>query len=138
MSNISQSAASVVKGTGATLYSPIPYAAEAITAGMPFYVKVSDGLVYKSQSDGTAEEAGVHGIALNSAGIGQPVVGQNGGSINLGGTLVAATTYGVSDTAGAICPVADFGSGKRCTIIGVATSTSLLTIAVNNTGILIS
>ncbi len=138
MSNLVQTAGNVVKGSGATLYSPIPFAGEAITAGMDCYVKVSDGLVYKSQSDGTAEEAGCHGIALNSAGIGQPVVLQNGGSINLGATLVAATTYGVSDTAGAICPVADFGSGKRCTIIGVATTTALLTISINNTGILIS
>lgn len=113
-------------------------AGETITAGMCVYLKTSDSKWYKGQCDGTAEEAGGstrHGIALNGAANGQPLVVQVDGTVTIGGTLVAGTIYVMSATAGGIAPHADLASTNKLSIIGYGSTTAILAITPNATGV---
>lgn len=133
MADFTVTAANVVPTTAArnTLL-----AGEAITAGMALYKKGSDSKAYKAQSDGTLEEATVIGIALNDAAAGQVVSYQTSGSLTFGGTTFggAGKIVCASNTAGAIAPSADVTTGRRLSIIGYSTSTSVMTIDIKNTG----
>lgn len=111
-------------------------AGEAITAGQVIYKKSADQKAWKAQNDGTEAEAQAIGIALNGAAAGQPVAYQKSGALTFGSTFAAAgALVCVSATAGGLCPVADVGSGKRLTIVGVSTSASVLNIDLNVTGV---
>lgn len=130
MADLVQTAANVVQGSPA--FSDDGIAGEAILAGNSLYLKASDSRWYKSQNDGTAEEAGANGlkIALNSSpGAGQPVKLLRNGQINLGATLVLGETYIVSAVFGAIAPIGDLVSTRYVSILGVATTTAFLTVS---------
>jgi hypothetical protein len=133
MADLSQTATSVVRSDGGT---KVVVWGEAVTAGMPVYLH-TDSKYYKAQSDGTLAQATVAGIALSGGSTGQTGVIQVGGSINVGATLTKGTIYYVSTNAGGICPFADLGSGNYVHQLGQATSTSLLAMSVNNSGITI-
>ncbi|MBN9010815.1 MAG: hypothetical protein J0H63_12030, partial [Rhizobiales bacterium] len=70
------------------------------------------------------------GIALNGAANGQPLVILKKGDITIGAAVVAGTAYFLSDTPGGICPLADVGNGEYICQLGLAKSTSVLTIDV--------
>lgn len=53
------------------------------------------------------------------------------GVFNIGATLSAGTAYIVGDTAGSIHPIADAASGWSITVLGVATTASLINLQVN-------
>lgn len=110
-------------------------AGEAVTAGQAIYKKNADGFYYKSQADGSAEEATFAGIALNGAAAGQPLVFQTSGDITIGATVVVGKTYVISATAGGIAPDADLVSTNRKTILGYGKTASVLTIAPVPTGV---
>lgn len=134
MADISQTAANVVEGSDATVLTGL-IAGEAITAGCCVYRKSSDGKYYKAQNDDVVEAAAV-GIALNTAdGAGQRLAVATAGTVNLGATLTVGEVYCVSNTAGAICPVADIGQGEYQTILGVATTAALLKLGIIASGV---
>lgn len=143
MADISITAANVAKGASAVLVNTGALAGEAIVAGKVVYLKSADNTWRLAQSDGTAEEAGSAvqiGIALNAAGIGQPVYVQTGGVIAIGGTAVIGTVYCISAAAGNICPWADLASTNKVTILGVGATAStidLTGIKVGYTGVAI-
>ena len=127
MADLTITAASVVKGAGARI-DRNGYAGETITAGMPVY-KASTGFWMKADSNSaTALARTAIGIALNGASQYQPIDVQTEGEINLGATLAVGTTYGVSATAGMICPDADIASTNFVTILGVAKTAAILSL----------
>lgn len=111
-------------------------AGAAITAGQAVYIDtINDNVAKLAQADGTALEATVKGIALNSAATGQPVLVAISGDLTIGATVGVATVYVVSATAGGICPVADLTTSDYLSIIGVGTTTAKLKISILNSGV---
>lgn len=127
MADLTITAASVVPGSDASIQSG--YASEAITAGKAVYKASATGKWGLADSNSaTAEVRQATGIALNGASANQPISVQTAGAITIGATLTAGVEYYLSDTAGGICPVADVGSGEYVCLIGLATSTTVLSL----------
>ncbi|HUU11868.1 MAG TPA: hypothetical protein VM431_15190 [Phycisphaerae bacterium] len=133
MADLSITAANVVAGTGADVEWGT--AGEAITAGQSLYKK-ADNKMWKAD-DTSAAEAAVEGVALCDAGTDQPVCYITGGPLNPGAIVAVGTTYGVTDTAGGIGPISDRASADFVSIIGVATTTSNIQVAINQAGVAI-
>src|SRR5688500_3774536 len=134
MADLSVTAASVVAGTAAQTTNG--NAGETLTAGQALYKAAATGLWLKADSNSATVEARTpSGIALNGAAINQPVRGLTSGPVPLGATLTAGVAYYLSDTPGGICPVADVGSGEYATLIGIATSTSVLDVDIQASGV---
>lgn len=87
-----------------------------------------------SDNNGTGTRQ-VHGIALNSASLNQPVSMIKSGDVTIGATLTAGLDYWLSGTAGGICPRADLTSGMDPILIGVAKSTTLLSVDIQDSGV---
>lgn len=104
-------------------------AAAAITPGQLVY-KLDNNTWGLAQGDGTAIEAGSNdiGIALggaSAAGQRLSVATAEGKCIvGFGAVLTAGLFYTCGDTAGAIVPSADNGTGDKATLVGQAISTS--------------
>jgi hypothetical protein len=128
MADLTITAGSVVKGTGATTETLI--AGASITAGQSLYKDASDSNKAKlfDADSATAAARSFYGVALNSASSGQPVVVQTGGNITIGATVAVGVAYYASDTPGGICPFADLEAGDYPTIIGIGISTTQIKI----------
>ncbi len=109
-------------------------AGAAITAGDSLFVNGA-GAVVPAQHDVDAASAQCVGIALNDAAIGQPVVYQVTGDIDVGATLVVGETYVVGAGPGSIAPVADIGAGDFSTVIGVAIAADTLRMGILASGV---
>lgn len=131
MADITITATSVLKSTGAITASGV--AGATITAGQALYIDTSDANKLKlADANLSSLAATVAGIALNGGASGQTIVYQLGGVITIGATVVAGTIYVASATAGGIAPAADIAAGWRTSIIGVATSTSVIKLNIFN------
>lgn len=129
MADITITAASVVAGADALKESGT--AGETITAGQAVYKASATKKWMKADSNSaTAEVRQATGIALNGAAVNQPISVLKGGDITIGATLTAGATYWLSDTAGGICPDADVGAGEYACLLGVAKSTSVLSVSI--------
>jgi hypothetical protein len=127
MSDLVQNSANIVPSGNAP--TTIGNSGAAITAGQPVYYNGTNWLPAKA--NGNAMQAGGTqvGIAQDSApGTGQNVIIQTSGAMNVGATLTNGVIYCISNTTGAICPVTDLGAGNFITILGMATSTTILTM----------
>jgi hypothetical protein len=110
-------------------------AGTAITAGEALEQDPATGNLLLAKSD-TVTDAACVGIALNSAGAGQPInYAPAGSTVNIGAVGTAGQTYVVSANAGQIAPISDLATGNKVTILGVMTTTSLLVLNINATGI---
>lgn len=134
MADITVTATSVVPGAGATINKDY-YFGETVTAGMSVYLKSSDTKIYKAQCDGTPAEAAIFGVALNGGAVNQPAFVQTSGLITIGATVVATGVYVVSSTYGGIAPHADLASTNYLSIVGYATTTGILYLTPNATGV---
>lgn len=134
MADISITAANVLaSATGRVVHGA---AGATITAGQAVYLDTADGRYKLADSNGASALIRTPvGIALNGAANGQPLAVQNSGPITIGGTLTAGVAYYLSDTPGGICPVADVGSGEYATVLGIATSTSVLDLNIQASGV---
>lgn len=113
-------------------------AAATIAAGEVVYIDTTTSKVNLADTDSaTAAVRTPRGIALNSAAADQAVAIAYGGQVTLGAVLTKGTIYALSDVAGKIRPVADNASGDYVNILGVASSTSVLDLAINASGIVI-
>ncbi len=130
--DLTQTAASVVPGSGAVHANGVP--GEAFSAGMPVYIKAADGLLYKALNT-TAAAASCVGIAEATGVVGQRTFYQIGGQMNLGATLTVGETYVVSATAGKIAPIGDLASTNYVTYLGQAVSASMLNMNIGVTGV---
>ncbi|MCW3837814.1 hypothetical protein ACFQ1E_17350 [Sphingomonas canadensis] len=134
MSDISITATSVVAGAGARVEHGT--AGTTITAGQWVYKDAATGRYLLADSNSATAAARVpRGIALNGGANGQPVAIALSGPVTIGGTLTAGVGYYLSDTPGGTCPVADVGSGEYATFLGMATSTTVLNIDIQASGV---
>lgn len=132
MANLTITAANVVKVAGAQVDTGI--AGATITAGQSVYKDAANNNVIKlADGDASAAAAAGVGVALNGAASGQPVSFITAGGLTIG-TGTVGTVYIVSATAGAICPIADAVTGMWVTILGVVTSSGVLTLNVFASG----
>jgi hypothetical protein len=80
------------------------------------------------------------GVALHGASRGQPIKFATGGDYNPGGTLVIGKVYTLGSASGAIAPSADLDAATTLTwygtILGIATTTSNLRLALQPSGVL--
>lgn len=132
MAAITITPASVVP-SGTSYSTESGTAGATITAGQVLYKDTSDSNKLKlADCNASSLAATVAGIALHGASSGQPVTYQNSGSLTIGGTVVAGTIYVAGATAGEINPASDLTTGWRTSIIGVATSASVIAIKIHN------
>lgn len=103
-----------------------------ITAGL-LVQKNSEGEIVSS-SDDSATNAAVVGMALNGASDGQPVSYQASGLVNPGGTVSVGKVY-VASSSGGIAPIDDVAGGEYITTIGIGTTTSLIKMSINASGV---
>jgi hypothetical protein len=111
-------------------------AGETVSPGMTAYRKAADGEYYKGIAT-SAATANVEGIFVGYADDGDDVYIATADNIDLGATLAVGSIYVVSNTAGAIMPSSDLSSGEFSTILGVATTTGNLKLAINVSGVAI-
>lgn len=126
MADLTITAASVLAtGAGAVAHCT---AGATITAGQVVYLESATNTVKLADANsGTAEARSPYGIALNGGASGQPIaVARPGSSITIGAALTAGDRYYLSATAGGIAPHADVTTGWYPTVLGIATSTTVL------------
>lgn len=135
MTDLSITAANVVAGANAATEQGI--AGATITAGQVVYRAAATGKYMLADADSaTAEARTPRGIALNGASDGQPLSVLIAGQITIGATLdPEETAYYLSSTAGGICPHADVGNGEYYSQIGLAISTTVLSVRMASTGV---
>lgn len=134
MADLAPTAGSVVAAEGISKTEQI--AGASIVAGDWLYMDTANNNVMKlAQADGTALEATVYGMALNTASIGQPVLVARAGDVDFGCTITVAAVYILSVNAGKIAPVADLASSSYLSIVGYGTAADNLTIAIQNSGV---
>lgn len=134
MADLTITAANVIAGAGADVKHGTSGA--TITAGQAVVRDPATGKMVLADSDhATAALRIPAGIALHAASDGQPLAWLKSGPIAIGATLTAGVAYYLSNTAGGICPVADVGAGERSVLIGIATSTSVLNVDIQDSGV---
>ena len=134
MADLAPTAANVLAEDGAVSKGE-HVAGATIAAGDWLYMDTANDNVMKlAQADGTALEATVYGVALNSAAVGQPVLVARSGDLDYGCVLTVGEIYILSATAGKICPSADLASSSYCSIVGVGTVADNLKLNIFNSG----
>lgn len=132
MADLVITAASVIAGTNST--RDVGTAGATITAGQAIYLDAATNKWLLSDNNGTGTRQ-VHGIALNGASLNQPISIHKSGDITIGATLVAGTDYWLSGTAGGLCPRADLATGMDAVQVGIAKSTTVLAVDVQDPGV---
>lgn len=120
---------------GADAYTRQGVAGAVLTAGQAVYLDSATGSYKLADSNGAAALRSPVGVALNGAATGQPVLIAMSGPVTIGAALTAGVAYYLSDTPGGICPVADVGSGEYSTVLGFATSTTVLNLKIQESGV---
>jgi hypothetical protein len=134
VADLTITAANVVAGTNAGVTSGT--AGEAIAAGKAVYLSsATKKWMLADSNSATAEARQALGVALNGAALNQPIDVQKSGDITIGATLTAGTAYYLSDTPGGICPLADVGSGEYVCLLGLAKSTTVLSLNIQFPGV---
>lgn len=138
MANLTQVAADVAIGSVSTVTGNF-IAGEALIEGNPAYKKASDGKWYGTDANGS-ESSGFGPtkpvIALTPAAIDKPFIAAKSGLVDIGATLAVGFRYAVSATAKAICLESDLVAGDYGTSLGIATTTRLLNLDPQPSGIL--
>lgn len=134
MADLSITAASVLAGSGARTETGT--AGATITAGQAVYLDSADNkFKLADNNSATAAARTPVGIALNGAANGQPLTILKKGPITIGASVTAGVAYYLSDTPGGICPVADLLTGEYPCLIGMATSTSVIEVGIQASGV---
>ena len=134
MADLTITAASVIAGAGAATENGTLGA--TVTAGQVLYKAASDGRWYLADNNAASSEVrSPRGIALNGGATGQPVRVLLSGPVTIGATMTPGVAYYLSDTAGGICPVADLGTGEFPSIVGIATSSTVLNVNFQSAGV---
>lgn len=111
-------------------------AGATIAAGKPIYLDSATNTWKLADSNGASDEIRkATALALTGSSAGQPIAYMTEGDVTLGATMTAGIVYYLSDTAGGICPVADVGSGEYVCTVGVATSTTVMRLGFNYSGV---
>jgi len=132
MADLTITPANVVAGSNAT--RDIGTAGETIVAGKAVFLNAATNKWMLSDNNGTGTRQ-VKGIALNGASLNQPLSVLKDGDVTIGATLVAGQDYWLSATAGGICPRADLATGMDTILIGIAKSTTVLAVDIQDSGV---
>lgn len=131
MADVSITPANVQHQSSATLKDAITGA--VIDAGEPIYLDVA-GLALLADASAVLTAAAV-GIAVNSAGLGQPIRYQTGGELDLGTALTEGDPYWVSLVGGGISPTGDVDAlNAYLTLLGVGNASGFLDMNVFASG----
>jgi hypothetical protein len=134
MTDVSVTAASVVQGANAVKSTGI--FGEAVTAGQVVYLDPTTKKYLKADcNSATAAARQASGIALNGGALNQPATVQTAGDVTIGGTLTAGSPYYLSATAGGVMPAADLTTGEYVCLLGLAKSSSVLTLNIQYPGV---
>ena len=133
MADLSITAASVVQGTGATLRQVT--AGATITQGQPVYLDTTESYRAKRCDADVLESAVCAGIALNSVSSGQPLLILVSGNLTINAVATVGQLYVVSTGIGAIAPYSDLATGDYVTYLGVATSTTVIAVQIQISGV---
>ena len=126
MADITVTAANVAPSSSTTEEGT---AGGTVTAGQPVYKDSSDSYKLKAaDANASAAAAAAVGIALHASLAGQPLRYAKAGPVTIGATVAVGTIYVVSATAGGIAPHGDLATGMYTTILGVATTTGIITM----------
>lgn len=138
MAAIAVTATSVVP-SGSTYTKQVVTWGTTVTAGQVVYQKVSSGsLWWPAQADGTQEESGygvTMGYAMSGGSVNQLGVILTSGTVTCGGTVAAGEVYFVHGTAGSFGVRSELASTNYVTTIGQATTTAIINIAFNASGV---
>lgn len=135
MADISVTVTAVLAGASAVVEHG-GKAGATITAGQVLYKDAADGRLKLADNDNaTAAIRAAYGIALNGGATGQPISVIRKGPLTMNAVLTAGTTYVLSSTPGAIAPQTDAASGDEVVVLGTATSTTVLDVLINDTGV---
>lgn len=137
MAAVTITAASIIKGTSAPVRTERGVAGATLTAGLAVYLDTTDSNKVKAcDSNASLAAAACVGITLHAALAGQPIEYQTSGPLSMGACLTQGLIYVAGATAGGdINPAADLASGWYTTILGVATSTSVLNVDIKQSGV---
>jgi len=124
MADLSITPSSVATSLGSQVSAT---AGVAIAAGQTVYLDSTTSTIKLADASALLSSA-VVGVAVNSAAAGQPVTYQPTGLITIGATVVTGTAYYLSATAGGICLESDLVSGEYVTFLGIATSTTVISL----------
>jgi hypothetical protein len=134
MADLVITAANVLAGSGAKKVAGT--AGATITAGQVVYLDSADSEYKLADADSaTAAVRSPAGIALHGASDGQPLTILSKGPITIGATVTAGVAYYLSPTAGGICPVADLLTGDYPTVLGLATSATVIEVDIQVAGV---
>jgi len=137
MASLTITAANVAAGTNAVIKRG--NAGATITAGQVVYLDTTTTgewlLVDADAAAAIARGSGQIGIALHGASDGQPLAVQTEGNITIGATMTAGLAYFLSPTPGEIGVYGDVLSGDYVTLVGVSTSTTVLSLLFKYTGV---
>ena len=136
MANLTITAANLLVTAGNT-NALLGTAGATITAGQVIYLDTGDTEWKLAQCDGTDPESGDDGlaIALHAALDGQPLSYINIGDLDFGAIITAGVVYVVSNTAGAIMPIADFTTSTwKFSPVGYGKSTTTMTMLCDSIG----
>lgn len=129
MADLSITPSAVLPGANASLAAGT--AGEALVAGKAVYLANATKKWMLADADSaTAEARKAVGIALNGASLNQPVSVLTGGDITLGAVLTAGQAIYLSDDPGGLCALGDLATGDYICLVGLAKSTSVLTVDV--------
>jgi hypothetical protein len=123
-----------VRPTTNTIVDRVTYGA-TVAAGSTVYFDSANNEYPLADCDATVLTAATKGIAV-TPGVdgGQGYIAKGGSIVLVGATLVVGETYIQSDTAGGLKPIGDKASGDFVTIIGTASTTTQIDLAINATG----
>lgn len=134
MADLSITAASVLAGSGASVKHGV--AGATVIAGEVAYLdSVTNTYKLADCDSGTAALRSPAAFALHGSLAGQPLAVLSGGPITLGAVLTPGVAYYLSGTPGKVCPVADLASGDYPTILGIAISTTVLNVKIQESGV---
>jgi hypothetical protein len=104
---------------------------ETITAGQAVYRSVATKKWMLADSNSPeAEVRQAIGIALNGGSLNQPIQVLQRGKITIGATLVSGSAYYLSNNPGGICLASDVVAGDYICHLGLASSASVLDVAI--------
>lgn len=134
MADLTLTAASVLAGSGASIKHGT--AGATITAGQQLYLDTATDTWKLADSNGASAAIRTPtATSLHASLAGQPITVLTSGPITIGAALTAGVAYYLSDTPGGICPVADLATGEYPTIIGIATSATVLEVDYTSSGV---
>ena len=133
MADYTITAADVIPGTDAVIDRDYN-AGVSISQGQAVYLDDDETWQLTDVDSATAAVRACDGVAVNAAEAGQPLAVQIGGQLAFGAIFTEGVSVHCSDTPGGIGPSTDTASGDDAIILGNPITTSILQLAILDSG----